>query len=69
MQNLGIAITGSGSAVPGTFLDNQGLSELVETSDEWITTRTGIRQRRLATATESITTIGTAASLKALEMA
>lgn len=69
MQHLGIAITGSGSAVPGTFLDNQGLSELVETSDEWITTRTGISQRRLATATESVTSIGTAASLKALEMA
>ena len=69
MQNLGIAITGSGSAVPGTFLDNQGLSELVDTSDEWITTRTGIRQRRLATTSESVTTIGTAASLKALEMA
>ena len=63
MQHLGIAITGSGSAVPGTFLDNQGLSELVETSDEWITTRTGISQRRLATATESVTSIGTAASL------
>ena len=65
----GIAITGSGSAVPGTFLDNQGLSELVETSDEWITTRTGISQRRLATATESVTSIGAAAGLKALEMA
>ncbi|AFY52715.1 3-oxoacyl-(acyl-carrier-protein) synthase III [Rivularia sp. PCC 7116] len=69
MQNLGIAITGSGSAVPETFLDNQGLSELVETSDEWITTRTGIRQRRLATTTESVTSIGAAAGLKALEMA
>ncbi len=69
MQNLGIAITGSGSALPETFLDNRGLSELVDTSDEWITTRTGISQRRLAKATESTTTIGTAASLKALEMA
>ena len=69
MQNLGIAITGSGSKVPGTFLDNRGLSELVDTSDEWITTRTGIRQRRLASATESVTTMATAASLKALEMA
>lgn len=69
MQNLGITITGSGSAVPENFLDNQGLSEIVETSDEWIATRTGIRQRRLATANESVTSIGTAASLKALEMA
>ena len=68
-MHLGIAITGSGSQVPETFLDNRGLSGLVETSDEWITTRTGIRQRRLATANESVTNIGTAASLKALEMA
>ena len=69
MQNLGIAITGSGSAVPETFLDNRGLSKLADTSDEWISTRTGTSQRRLARESESVTTIGTAASLKALEMA
>jgi 3-oxoacyl-[acyl-carrier-protein] synthase III len=55
VQNLGIAITGSGSAVPTAFLDNQALTALVETSDEWITTRTGIRQRRLANPGESLT--------------
>ena len=69
MQNLGIAITGSGSAVPATFLDNQALTELVETSDEWITTRTGIRQRRLAKASETITELATAASRQAIAMA
>ncbi|NJM71499.1 MAG: beta-ketoacyl-ACP synthase 3 [Scytonema sp. RU_4_4] len=69
MQNLGIAITGSGSAAPATFLDNQALTELVETSDEWITTRTGIRQRRLAKASESITELATAASRQAIAMA
>lgn len=69
MQNLGIAITGSGSAVPATFLENQGLTELVETSDEWITTRTGIRQRRLAKASETITELATAASQQAIAMA
>jgi 3-oxoacyl-[acyl-carrier-protein] synthase-3 len=69
VQTLGIAITGSGSAVPATFLDNQGLTELVETSDEWITTRTGIRQRRLANVGESLTDLATAAGEAAIAMA
>ncbi|MEH2280264.1 MAG: beta-ketoacyl-ACP synthase 3 [Nostoc sp.] len=66
MQNLGVAITGSGSAVPATSLHNQTLSELVETSDEWITTRTGIRQRRLALPSESLSVLATAASSQAI---
>ncbi|MEA5621567.1 beta-ketoacyl-ACP synthase III [Nostoc sp. UHCC 0251] len=66
MQNLGIAITGSGSAVPATSLHNQTLTELVETSDEWITTRTGIRQRRLALPSESLSVLATAASKQAI---
>ncbi|MEH2265417.1 beta-ketoacyl-ACP synthase 3 [Nostoc sp.] len=66
MQNLGVAITGSGSAVPATFLHNQTLSELVETSDEWIATRTGIRQRRLASPSESLSGLATAASIQAI---
>ncbi len=69
MQNLGIAITGSGSAVPRSSLDNQGLTQLVETTDEWIATRTGIRQRRLASPGESLKDIATSASQKALAMA
>jgi 3-oxoacyl-[acyl-carrier-protein] synthase III len=67
--DLGIAITGSGSATPSTALDNEGLSQLVETSDEWIASRTGIRQRRLASPTESVTTIATQAALNAIAMA
>ncbi|WP_375496913.1 beta-ketoacyl-ACP synthase III [uncultured Nostoc sp.] len=66
MQNLGVAITGSGSAVPATSLHNQTLSEVVETSDEWITTRTGIRQRRLALPSESLSVLATAASSQAI---
>ena len=69
MQNSGIAIIGSGSATPGTSLDNQALEALVETSDEWISSRTGIHQRRLALFTESLTTIATLAGTKALAMA
>jgi 3-oxoacyl-[acyl-carrier-protein] synthase-3 len=66
VQNLGIAITGSGSAVPATSLHNQTLTELVETSDEWITTRTGIRQRRLALPSESLSLLATTASKQAI---
>ncbi|MBE9104472.1 beta-ketoacyl-ACP synthase 3 [Nostoc cf. edaphicum LEGE 07299] len=66
MQNLGVAITGSGSAVPATSLHNETLSELVETSDEWIATRTGIRERRLALPSESLSVLATAASSQAI---
>ncbi|BAZ29416.1 3-oxoacyl-[acyl-carrier-protein] synthase III [Cylindrospermum sp. NIES-4074] len=69
MQNLGIAITGSGSAVPATSLENQRLSELVETSDEWITSRTGIRQRRIALPPESLSGLATIASRQAISAA
>ncbi|BAZ19552.1 3-oxoacyl-[acyl-carrier-protein] synthase III [Kalymmatonema gypsitolerans NIES-4073] len=69
MQNLGIAMTGSGSAVPATFLDNQSLTELVETSDDWITTRTGIRQRRLASSSETLAELATTASRQAIAAA
>ncbi len=66
---IGIAITGSGSAAPVHSLDNQGLSQLVETSDEWITSRTGIRERRLAAPTDSVTTIASEAARGAIAMA
>lgn len=72
MQNLlknGIAITGSGSAVPSTSLENEVLTQLVETSDEWITTRTGIGQRQLALPPESLTTLATDASKQAITAA
>lgn len=72
MQNLfdhGIAITGSGSAVPATSFDNETLTHLVETSDEWITTRTGITQRQIALPPESLTTLATDASQQAIAAA
>ena len=69
MQNSGVAITGSGSATPAAALDNQELSQLVETSDEWIASRTGIRQRRLAAGSESLSTIATLAGRGAIAMA
>jgi len=69
MKHMGIAITGSGSATPVAKLTNQGLSERVDTSDEWISTRTGIKNRRVAGEGESLTAIATQAGLKAIEQA
>lgn len=69
VQKSGVVITGSGRATPETVLDNQGLSQLVDTADEWIRTRTGISQRRLALASESLSTIATAAGKNAIAMA
>lgn len=69
MTNIGIAITGSGSALPTVSLDNGGLSRIVDTSDEWISSRTGIRDRRLAEPRESLSAIATLASQRAIAMA
>lgn len=65
----GIAITGVGSATPLFSLDNDALSRIVETSDEWIATRTGIRQRHLASPEESLTTLSVQAAQAAIAMA
>lgn len=65
----GIAITGTGSAIPVTALDNEGLSRVVDTSDEWIATRTGIRQRRLAAPDESLAGLAAEAARHAIAMA
>ena len=69
MLPSGIAITGSGSAAPKTVLDNAGLSQVVETSDEWIATRTGIRERKLASPQVSLAAIATEAAQNAIAMA
>ncbi len=65
----GIAITGSGSAKLELTLNNHQLSEMVETSDEWITSRTGIRERRLVEAQGSLSAIAATAAQEALDMA
>jgi 3-oxoacyl-[acyl-carrier-protein] synthase III len=65
----GVAITGSGSAMPEMTLDNHQLSQMVETSDEWITTRTGIRQRRIADEDGSLSAIAAKAAQDAIAMA
>jgi len=55
------AITGWGMAVPERVLTNAELERMVSTSDEWIQTRTGIRERRVVGPGESTSTLSTAA--------
>lgn len=65
----GVSLVGSGSACLSVPLTNDGLSQRVDTSDEWIATRTGIRQRHVAAPTDSLTSLATEAARNALEMA
>ncbi len=55
--------------MPASCLDNEALSKLVDTSDEWIASRTGIRQRRLATSSQSVSEIASTAAKNAIAMA
>lgn len=59
-------IIGSGSHLPGSAVTNAELAARVDTSDEWITTRTGIRQRHLAAEGETASDLALAASKRAL---
>ncbi|MBE9028271.1 beta-ketoacyl-ACP synthase 3 [filamentous cyanobacterium LEGE 11480] len=68
-QRVGIAITGSGSALPERMITNDDLGQIVETSDEWIATRTGIRQRRVIAPDGSLTDLATQAGVKAIAAA
>jgi 3-oxoacyl-[acyl-carrier-protein] synthase-3 len=62
-------IVGTGSAVPSKVLTNFDLEKMVDTSDEWITTRTGIKERHIAVDGEYTSTFATLAAERALEMA
>jgi len=62
-------IIGTGSYVPTKVLTNADLQKMVETSDEWIRTRTGISERRIAAETEATSDLAYQASLNALEAA
>lgn len=63
------AVTGWGMCVPERVLTNADLEQLVDTADEWIVSRTGIRERRIAGPGEGSTTMGAAAARAALERA
>ena len=62
-------IKGSGSALPRTVVSNAELAAKVDTSDEWIVERTGIRQRYIAEPDETTSTLATEAARKALDAA
>lgn len=62
-------ILGTGSALPTGVLTNSDLEQMVDTNDEWIVTRTGIKERRIATPDEATSDFAVPASERALEMA
>ncbi len=66
-QTLPIRFCGTGMYVPDEVLTNQHFVDYLDTSDEWIVTRTGIRERRRAAQGEYTSTMAANASLKAIE--
>jgi 3-oxoacyl-[acyl-carrier-protein] synthase-3 len=64
-----VRITGWGSYVPERVLTNADLERIVDTSDEWIRTRTGIRERRVAAPHETTATLGAVAARRAIAVA
>lgn len=68
-MGTGIAIVGCGAAAPKAVLSNNHLSQIVETSDEWIYTRTGMKNRCIASNSETLSRLSAEASQKAIAMA
>lgn len=62
-------ITGWGKYVPARVLTNHDLEKMIDTSDEWITTRTGIKERRIRSEQDSTSSMATAAAREALQVA
>lgn len=69
MSPVRSVIKGCGGYLPDTILTNDDLAKIVDTSDEWILERTGIRERRIAAEGELTSDLGTAAARQALERA
>jgi 3-oxoacyl-[acyl-carrier-protein] synthase III len=67
--NRSVSIIGTGSYVPEKRLTNEDLSKIVETSDDWITTRTGIKERRIAAKDENTSDMAARAAVEAIEQA
>ena len=66
---MGIKILGTGSYAPEKILTNFDLEKIVDTSDEWIRTRTGIEERHIAAEGESASDMAEHAAKNALDMA
>src|SRR3954453_13837402 len=69
MVNQRAGVLGTGHSYPEGILTNEDLAKIVETSDEWITTRTGIKQRRKAAPGEYTSLFAVRAARKAIERA
>jgi 3-oxoacyl-[acyl-carrier-protein] synthase-3 len=69
LSNRSAQVVGWGTYIPERILSNADLEQMVETSDEWITTRSGIKERRIAAPHESTSTMGICAAEKALAKA
>lgn len=67
--SIGCRITGTGHFVPEQILTNDDLSRMVDTSDEWISTRTGIKERHIMRSDETCTGMSVNAGKAALENA
>ena len=67
LMSRSTVILGTGSYAPERVLSNDDLAHMVETSDEWIRTRTGIRERRVAAPNEQVSDMGVQAARRALE--
>jgi len=68
-NQIGVSFKGSGSYVPDQILTNQEISQRVDTSDEWIKSRTGISERRISSLGDDVTQMGYKAALNAIEKA
>jgi len=68
-NQIGVSFKGSGSYVPHQILTNQKISQKVDTSNEWIKSRTGISERRISSVEDNVTEMGYKAALTAVEMA
>ena len=68
-NQIGVSFKGSGSYVPDQILTNQKISQRVDTSNEWIKSRTGISERRISNLGDNVTEMGYKAALNAIEMA
>jgi 3-oxoacyl-[acyl-carrier-protein] synthase-3 len=69
MSTYSAIIAGTGSCLPEKRLTNDELAKMVDTNDEWITQRTGIKERRIASAEETTASLATAAARKAIAAA
>ena len=58
LDGIGITFKGSGSYLPQQVLSNNDLSRIVDTSDDWIKTRTGISNRRISKSEEDVSYMG-----------